>query len=400
LTETTFNGPSYSKSLLALSSSLLQGMGCHPRHTALDLLPPEEVAAYRHVVLLVFDGLSYPFLMEGMEQMDMPPEAEIHPIHSIFPPTTAAAMTTLYTGSSPAEHGYFGWTLYMKDPGCYLNILPGTLIGKGAPARETLEKVYQQLPLDSIFSQVQREGDKRAGFLVQPQSIGGSYYSRMTSEAAQVIKYKRDRDFARAIYSPVKKHPEEKTFTFCYSENPDKQLHRSGTKAAWAEDYRTKLGHLLCKLASRYRQSSTLLLVTSDHGMVDMEDYMALNEDPELMDLLVRPPFPESRLLSFFVKEGQKELFRKRFLHKLGKDFLLLEGKDFLQKPWLGPGNLHPCYKHFVGDFMALGIGRKGIKYYGTDKSRSRKPGRFKAHHAGFRPEEFSIPLIKMPFPS
>lgn len=390
----------YSQSLLALSASLLQGMGCPPGHETLDLLPPEEVASYRHIVLMVFDGMGYSFLKEGLADMDMPPEAELYKISSVFPPTTAAAMTTLYTGLSPAEHGYFGWTLYMKDPGCYLNILPGTLLGKGAPAGEVLDQVYAQLPVTSIYTRIENEGDRRQGFLVQPQSIGGSRYSRMTTQSAQVIKYKRDKDFARAVYSPVKKNPDEKTFTLCYSENPDKQMHLSGTRGPWAEDYRKKLGHLFCKLASRYRDSSTLLLITSDHGMVDMEEYYAINEDPELMDLLARPPFPESRLLSFFVKEGKKDLFRERFLRKLGKDFMLVGGAEFLKKPWLGPGKLHPCYQDYVGDFVALATGRKGIKYYGTEKSQKRKPGCFKAHHAGFRPEEFSIPLIKMPFPA
>ncbi|MDA3851237.1 MAG: alkaline phosphatase family protein [Spirochaetaceae bacterium] len=390
--------PDYNNSILSLSSSLLLSMGCPVDHPSLGILPPHYAAGFDHVVLLILDGLSYNYLHENRPNMDLPPEGQIHSISSVFPPTTAAALTTLYTGCSPMEHGYLGWTLFLKKLQCYASVLPGTLLGKRQEKSEPLPPIYQDLPLKGLFQRIQQQGDGRSCFYVFPQAYQTSQYTAMIGQGAHWIHYKKDKDFVGAVYSPVKKYPQEKTFTMAYHENPDKMLHLTGTQSPWAKYYPKHLGHQLCKMASRFRGSNTLLLVTADHGMTDMQGYLTLNETPELMDLLIRPPFPESRFLSFFVKPGKKELFKQRFMELLADDFLLIDRREFLRGNFLGPGKAHVLMEDFLGDYLAVATGHRGIKYYGSEKKLKRKSGQYKGHHAGITPEETNVPLMIFPF--
>lgn len=374
-------------------------MGCSSFAEELEELPTGLLGNRRHLMLVVLDGLGWEILQRGLPFMDMPPEIQLSRISSVFPPTTAAALTSIYTGLPPKEHGYMGWTLYLRKRDYLVNVLPGYVIGKGLAHGDLADQVYGDLPLRSLFTQVQEEGDGRSCFLVSPHSFRSSSYSRMVGKDAQPIHYKREKDFIRALFSSVKKHQNEKTFTLAYSENPDKMIHKSGTESAGLQAYLVKLSHDMCKLASRLRGTDTLVSITADHGLVPMNTYHSINEIPEIMELLVRPPFPESRFCSFFVKSGKKEEFRRRFMDLAGGDFWLLEREEFLELGLLGPGKEHPLLESFLGDFIAIALGGSGIKHYGGDRARKRKPGQFKAHHAGITAGEMQVPLMVMDFP-
>lgn len=397
LTEKSY--PDYDHSLLALSSSLLQAMDYPIQHNPLKTLDKARLKDARHLVLLVLDGWGWDFFQQWKHTMDLPPETREQWIYSVFPSTTSAALTSLYTAESPYEHGYLGWSLYLNDQDCFFNVLPGTMQGRGFPEKDQAQAIYDSLPVRSIFQKVQDRGDRRSCFLVSPQAFRQSFYSNMVSKGAQAVHYRRDRDFARAVFSPVKKHSHGRTFSMAYHENPDKMLHKCGTRSNWAAGYHRELGHLLCKLASRFRGTDTVLLVTADHGLTDMDSYLEINEVQELMDLLVHPPFPESRFSSFWVKDGQEELFKERFESLMGQDYILLTREEFLTEEWLGPGKAHPRMESYLGQFLAIAKGRRGIKYYGSDKAKKRKPGQYKAHHAGITSEEIRVPLLVMDFP-
>ena len=45
-------------------------------------------------------------------------------ITSVFPSTTASAITTSYTGRTPLEHGLTGWFAYFGEAGCVGAPLP------------------------------------------------------------------------------------------------------------------------------------------------------------------------------------------------------------------------------------------------------------------------------------
>src|SRR5512143_1120880 len=112
-----------------LMASSIRAMGGDSPHRDLEGFGSGQLAGARRIIHLIVDGL-------GVEQLDRHVRsgrgraflaARPHQtISTVFPATTAAAITTLTTGASPAEHGILGWHLNLHDLGMVSTILPAT----------------------------------------------------------------------------------------------------------------------------------------------------------------------------------------------------------------------------------------------------------------------------------
>ena len=74
-------------------------------------------------MLLIVDGLGDGFLQRRGAGGELARRRR-GAITSVFPPTTAAAITTSYTGCTPLEHGLTGWYTYFGAAGCVAAALP------------------------------------------------------------------------------------------------------------------------------------------------------------------------------------------------------------------------------------------------------------------------------------
>ena len=128
-----------------------------------------------------------------------------------------------------------------------------------------------------------------------------------------------------------------------------------------------------------------LLIVTADHGLVDVEE-IDLFHYQDLTATFLRKPSLEPRALTFFIKEGLQEKFKDLFNKYFQPGFLLLSKEELLASELLGYGVKHPWLDSFIGDYIAISISNKLIK---TSQHSS-----FKAHHAGLLKEELEVPLI------
>jgi hypothetical protein len=80
----------------------------------LALLAPERLRKKSKVLLLVVDGLGLRYLR------DAHPGSTLRQylrggLTSVFPSTTATAITTFMTGLAPAQHGLTGWHMYLEE---------------------------------------------------------------------------------------------------------------------------------------------------------------------------------------------------------------------------------------------------------------------------------------------
>ena len=100
-----------------LMASLTAGLGGrHDGLPAATLLGPAEPSAYRNVVLLVLDGLGDNLLRVSKEAIWLNRHRRGR-LTSVFPPTTATAITTYLTGEPPSRHGLTGWHMYFRELG-------------------------------------------------------------------------------------------------------------------------------------------------------------------------------------------------------------------------------------------------------------------------------------------
>ena len=111
--------PDYSGGgLVNLMASIVEACGGRALHPTLKEF---ELGEPRNVVLLIVDGLGDNYLTRrGGELASRRRRA----MTSVFPSTTASAITTSYTGCTPLEHGLTGWFTYFGEAACVAASLP------------------------------------------------------------------------------------------------------------------------------------------------------------------------------------------------------------------------------------------------------------------------------------
>src|SRR5919205_4341991 len=76
-----------------------------------------------NVVLLIIDGLGDNYLRRHGAGSELARRRK-RALTSVFPSTTASAITTSYTGCTPLEHGLTGWFTYFGEAACVCAALP------------------------------------------------------------------------------------------------------------------------------------------------------------------------------------------------------------------------------------------------------------------------------------
>ena len=128
----------------------------------------------------------------------------------------------------------------------------------------------------------------------------------------------------------------------------------------------------------------TIFIITADHGQVDIDSWIPLYEDKEIMDMLEIYPFLEARAVAFKVKSGMHEEFEKTFTKKYGEDFVLFKSQELIDKGLFG-GKGDKCY--LLGDYIAIGTySHKQMLLTPTSHA-------FNGHHTSLT-EEMEVPLI------
>src|SRR3954468_14416795 len=135
-------------SLVNLMSSIVASRGGAPLHRVLDF--PLQIDAARNVVLLIVDGLGDNLLARRGAGGALASRRR-GAITSVFPSTTASAITTSYTGCTPLEHGLTGWFTLFGEAGCVGSALPFRTRGDGVPLTQKGLSTERAFPAPSLF---------------------------------------------------------------------------------------------------------------------------------------------------------------------------------------------------------------------------------------------------------
>src|SRR5262245_57157070 len=197
--------PDYSGAgLVNLMASIVAGRGGAPRHPLLTSWSGKPLSEAKNVVLFIVDGLGDGYLMRRGAGGELARRRR-SAITSVFPPTTAAAITTSYTGCTPLEHGLTGWFTYFGAAGCVGAALPFRSRGDNLPLSQrgvTPQSTYLRpslfasLPLRSI--------------VVTYRSIIDSEYNQRHCEGAERIAYDTLNELIFETENAVKSSDERK----------------------------------------------------------------------------------------------------------------------------------------------------------------------------------------------
>lgn len=367
--------PNYRKSSFNVINSLLHYYGVNNNHSSLNEL--DEILStkkYKKIVFLVMDGMGNNIINRYAKDSFID-RKNIGPISSVYPSTTTAAMNTYYSALPPIEHGWLGWSCYFKECSRTINLFPGT----DKYSQEVIKFDYKNLiKYEDIFSQIKSVNNIEQ-VVIYPKYLNNNYPVRN-------IKVKNLKSLIKKIKKEIKGKNEK--FIFAYSAEPDHSEHLYGPSNKKIEKIILKFNNLLEKYFSKLK-NDTLIIISADHGLIDIEETIYLEDYPAFLDTLEMLPSIEPRAASFFVKKNRYLEFESLFNDIFKDKYVLFKKEEALNHHFFGYGKLHKKADDFLGDYLAVAI-NKTVFDYKRDESNFT----FKGHHAGMHPDEINIPLI------
>lgn len=377
--------PDYSGGgFLNLVASLVAARGGTPRHATLTALPPSEIASARNVVFLIVDGLGDAAV--GAHPGSAMHEARRTGIQAVFPSTTACAITTSYTGHSPAEHGLTGWYAYFGEVGCVGSPLPFKVRGSDsslATRGTSPASLYRGTTyMDAMDAET---------FVVSWDAILESDYNRYHCGAAKRLAYSSLDGLIGGVERAVKSGDGRK-FVYAYWWQYDYLSHRHGVGSTEARVQYELVDAAFAKLRARLAGTDTVIVASADHGFLDStpDEWLSIEDAPGLSGLLAYPLCGERRIAWCHVQPGRADEFAARARDWLGDRADVVPAREMIDDGWLGPGDPHPRLAERVGDVALVMRGRNTIKDWVAGEPRFLHIG----NHGGTSADEMNIPLL------
>lgn len=372
--------PTYTESIVNLMGSVYQFFGGESEYLTLTEVDAVLGSHIKHVVLVVFDGMGFCALEKHLLPTDFLRVHTIKPIQSVFPPTTTAAMTSYYTGLSPLEHGWLGWSLYFKECGCAIDLFTNCNSYTRQPFHR--EKIaYEILPYTSIYKKIKDVCEAIEIHTLKPKDI----YFPSGANIHHGVESLEDMGLEISRINRSK----NRTFASAYWPEPDMCMHEFGPDEAIVKEKIDGINTWVEALSKTL--SDTVLIVCADHGQTQIKEEIDLGKYPEIVECFVMPPAMEGRAMSFWIKNHKIDEFKQRFNSLFGTDFVLYSKKEVYTSQLLGMHCAHSRVDDFVGDFLACATSSK-LMFYKTKSGA--EPHHFKGHHAGLTEDEMLIPLI------
>ena len=347
-------------------------------------LDPQTVGEARHILLVVIDGLGENILRRFPTSGLARTERRI--ISSVFPSTTAAAITSLLTASAPRQHGVTGWYQWLREVGVVSTILPFITRAGGVDLRQLGLSVRQVIDTPPFLAQVERSC--RAWL---PEAIVNSPYSSTLTAPAPRLGYDTLENLGERLLQQLRLDPEP-SLSWVYWPELDSLMHHRGPDSPAVAELFERLDAWWERLTGGLQGTDTLVLLTADHGHIaTAEDrHVRLEQHPELRECLTLPLCGEPRAASCYVRPHARQRFERYVTTQLADFCTLKSVADLVAEGWLGPGASHPELDSRLGDYVLLMHDNYVIK----DTLVGEKPFSFAGVHSGVSREEMEVPLV------
>ncbi len=339
------------------------------------LEPPDELPSWMpreagadQVVLLVLDGLGWEQLQARTTLASNLVGMVGGPITTIAPSTTATALTSITTGMTPGEHGVIGYRMNIDAQ--VLNVLRWTVDSRDARNRIPPEKIQtHQAFLGHRPAVVTRAEFRTTGFTtahLDPARFNG--YRVMSTLVTEVVR------LAKA----------GEPFVYAYYDGIDKVSHEYGLAGHYdAELFAVDqmVGYLLATLPA-----GTTLLVTADHGQVEVGDNM-VELDSDVMSQVAHQS-GEGRFRWLHARPGRsRELFDAAVARHADRGWVVTQ-EQTIDEGWFGP-QVTDAARARLGD-VAL-VARDDVAYHDPGDS-----GIYEliGRHGSLTSAEMHVPLL------
>lgn len=368
-----------------------------------DALGNVDTSGVDNVILLLCDGFGYRE-WKRQEQKGfvgtISRKGSVRPITTIFPSTTAAAITTVSTGLTPQEHGLPEWYVYFEELGQVIVTLPFSRVGD--LGRDTLEGEFDPRDLfdgQTIFDKLKAEGIASTSFT--SRALANTAYSTVSRHGSDVLPYMAASDLTVSLRRKVETSRGRNLF-YVYWSFVDTVEHAFGPNTDEAGVEASLISHALQEgfLSKMDRQAAkrTLILVTADHGQLNVipEETLYLNRLQKLMRSLGRttsgariPPWGSARDMYLQIEDGRIEETKVYLEKKLAGKATVIKTDDAIAEGLFGINRPTKKFRRRVGNLIVLPHGNRTIWF----RYRKGDSLDLRGHHGGLTEDEMTIPL-------
>lgn len=298
-----------------------------------------------------------------------------------FPSTTATALTTLTTGVEPGDHGIVGYSIIDRATRQTLNQISGW-------GSEMPPATWQRA--QTVFEQANGLG-LRADVIAHPKYAGSGFTQAVLRGAeflpATSIQQRLELACERASTPGV---------SYVYAAELDMAAHAEGWESerwlARLEEVDAALRAVLPRLPKR-----TGLIVTADHGIVDVPAHRQIAIDQAAPDLLapVIGSAGDPRALSLWLETGTSDAERQQqaqlWQQALGDTAWALSREQAIDAALYGPTVSEEVLQR-IGDVLLLA--RKSVAFYDF-RTASPQSRAMIGQHGSLSDEEVRVPLLR-----
>ncbi len=345
--------PDYSRSIYNIPNTILQIFGISSPQSLRDF---KDVNVDK-VALILIDGMGENIYSKSVGLRD----ANHYTITSIFPSTTAAALTTFLTGLSPREHGILEFRMYYEICGKIIKTLPFSPVDSYENDSLIKEECSpeQLFSLPTIFSKLHNEGISSCGLL--RGEYWDTFYSKFLFDHARRVPY----NSIKHAFNILPKLEED--FIFLYLDYLDNIEHHFGPYSPQSIRF---LNHILMEIENfRKRAKNRTILVTADHGLMHIQKKRFM-QVPHITDKIGGSP---------------RDVFVYTQINEKYEAIASLPKTTLLQDDLLGPGNAHPALHLRIPERVLLPPEGETLWY---------QPFQGKGLHGGLSKDEMLVPLL------
>lgn len=386
---------------------LLTGDGEHA-------FPPDVLAGLPHrydkVVLLYIDAFGWRFFEQFMDHFPFlkrfAEKGVASKITAQFPSTTAAHLTAIHLGLPVGQSGIYEWFYY--EPLLDRLIAPLIFSYAGDKEEGTIKLpegigLKPFFPEPNVYEKLSAVGVKSYVFQSSAYNQGG--FANLALAGAERRGFKTMSEGLLNLAEAVVAE-KDKAYFFYYFDPIDTIGHRyspsSRQFAAEVETFMSAAERLLHDTLSD-RVKNTLLLLTADHGQVDVSPQTTIylnHHIPEIAQHIrtdgegrLLTPAGSARDLFLYLKEGHvDEVYDLLTRHPVfaGKAEIY-RVQELVERGFFGEA-VSDSFRQRIADLVILPYEHETVWWYEKDRFVMELYG----HHGGLTPAEMEIPLLAL----
>ena len=351
------------------------------------------------VVLLLLDSFGWHFVDQYREEMGWLIDlANVKgKITSVFPSTTVAALSSIWTGYAPGQHGLVGLRVFFPEYAVLGQLIrftpefisyPDALIKAGTDPIDFLE-------VPGFGEQLSESGIPTHAF--KGYEIVDSALSRMHDRGVEHEHgFLGSADLFVQMREMLESTAGAPLYAYAYWPYVDSLSHRYGPQHPAVKAELISVLHqfktLFLDALSAKARRDTVVFITGDHGQIlnTPEQILKVDEEPELKDLLLMRPTGEPRTPYLFAKQGKKSELLRVLNTRFGHALQAWDSNEIIESRLLGPGPVSESVARRLGDVVVT-MRERHVMLTAKEVA---KISTFLGRHGGMTATEMEVPWL------